>query len=70
MKQYPDDKTMEDDDSHLDINSQDDGLPLLCECGNVFECNEGYKSGISDKLICESCHVDEMVEKEKSDGGK
>lgn len=65
MKEYPDDQTMEDDDSG--INNQDDGLPMLCTCGQLFEMHEGQVSAKTGKLICAGCRIDEKVEADKHD---
>lgn len=33
-------------------------MPCLCDCGNWFDLNDGYRDKRygSNKVICESCH--------------
>lgn len=62
MKEYQDDKTMEDDD--VDINGQDDGMPCVCKCARVFELHDGYSSNTSNEVICEICHSKEETQEE------
>lgn len=53
----------EDDDSCA-VNSQDDGTPVLCRCGETVALHEAHRSIQTGLPICTGCHVDEMVEKD------
>lgn len=33
-------------------------MPCVCDCGQVFDLNDGYKkSGSSNVVICKDCHL-------------
>lgn len=37
-------------------------MPCVCDCGELFDLEEGHKSLHSNKVICDNCH--ELEEKE------
>lgn len=57
MKNYPDDETMEDDDSN--------DAPLNCECGTLLKDDDEKISSRTGERICTGCYVDEMIEQNK-----
>lgn len=51
-----------------DIFLDDDmEMPCMCDCGEWFDLNDGFKSYHSNKVVCKSCHFKEFEIKELED---
>jgi hypothetical protein len=42
-------------------------MPCMCDCGEWFDLNDGYRSNKSNKVICDICHHFEKKDEEIKD---
>lgn len=51
---------------HIEIDEdyEDMDMPVVCDCGQLFDLHDGYGSNKSNKVICESCHKKEDLEEQ------
>lgn len=51
-----------DDQLEKDTDGMD--MPCMCECGNWFDLNDGYRKRNSNIVVCERCHEKDEQEEE------